>query len=99
MGGLPPGSRAPSPLQTLGWWSRPTAYGQRLRARHGKRFTMKLVGQPTVVVISDPDDIREMFLPPPCVLHPGGAPRLLEPIVGPNSVILLDEDPHMEQRK
>src|SRR4051794_22957568 len=99
MGGLPQGSRAPSAIQTMGWWTRPTAYGRRLRARHGKRFTMKLVGQPTVVVISDPDDIREMFMAPPDVLHPGEGARLLEPIVGPNSVILLDEDPHMEQRK
>jgi cytochrome P450 len=98
-GTLPPGSRAPAVLQTLGWWTRPTAYGLRLRKRYGKRFTMKLVGQPTMVVLCDPDDIREMFMAPPDVLHPGEGARLLEPIVGPNSVILLDEDVHMEQRK
>jgi cytochrome P450 len=33
------------------------------------------------------------------VLHPGEGARILEPIVGPNSVILLDEAPHLEQRK
>ncbi|MGD9734458.1 MAG: cytochrome P450, partial [Solirubrobacterales bacterium] len=33
------------------------------------------------------------------VLHPGEGAVLLEPIVGPNSVILLDRAPHMEQRK
>jgi cytochrome P450 len=33
------------------------------------------------------------------VLHPGEGARILEPIVGRNSVILLDEDPHLEQRK
>ena len=37
---LPPGPRAPSLLQTIGWWSRPTAYMERLpRARYGRRFT------------------------------------------------------------
>jgi cytochrome P450 len=36
---------------------------------------------------------------PPDVLHPGEGAKVLEPLVGRNSVILLDEDPHMEQRK
>jgi cytochrome P450 len=33
------------------------------------------------------------------VLHPGEGARVLEPVVGKNSVILLDEAAHMEQRK
>jgi len=36
---------------------------------------------------------------PADVLHPGEGSRVLEPLVGKNSVILLDEGPHMEQRK
>jgi hypothetical protein len=32
-------------------------------------------------------------------VHPGEGARILEPIVGRHSVILLDEDSHMEQRK
>ena len=36
---------------------------------------------------------------PPDVLHPGEGARILEPVVGSNSVILLDEDLHLEQRK
>jgi cytochrome P450 len=86
-------------VQTIGWWSRPTAYVERLRARHGSRFTMRLLGQPPFVVLSDPDDLREVFTAPPDVLHPGEGARLLEPIVGANSVILLDEGPHLEQRR
>ena len=50
-------------------------------------------------MISDPDQIREIFQAPPDVLHPGEGARILEPVVGPNSVILLDEAPHLEQRK
>jgi cytochrome P450 len=96
---LPPGPRLPSLLQTIGWWNRPTVYVERLRARHGKRFTMRLLGQPPSVVLSDPDDLRELFAAPPDVLHPGEGARILEPIVGRNSVILLDEAPHLEQRK
>ncbi len=33
------------------------------------------------------------------MLHPGEGAKILKPVVGNNSVILLDEDPHMEQRK
>ena len=33
------------------------------------------------------------------MLHPGEGARILEPIVGRNSVILLDERAHLEQRK
>jgi cytochrome P450 len=50
-------------------------------------------------VLSDPDEIKQVFTAPPDVLHPGEGAKVIEPIVGPNSVILLDEDQHMRQRK
>jgi cytochrome P450 len=96
---LPPGPRMPVTFQTIGWWSRPTVYVERLRARFGSRFSLRLLGQPPFVVLSDPDDLRALFTAPPEVLHPGEGARLLEPIVGANSVILLDEAPHLEQRR
>ncbi len=96
---LPPGPRAPALLQAIGWWSRPTAYLERCRARYGGRFTIRLPGQSPFVVISDPEEIKQIFLAPPGVLHPGEGAQILEPIVGPNSVILLDEAPHLRQRK
>ena len=96
---LPPGPRMPALLQTLGTWSRPTAFLERCRARYGKRFTTLLVGQPPLVMISDPDEIKQIFQAPSDVLHPGEGARILEPIVGAHSVILLDEEPHLEQRK
>jgi len=89
----------PSALQTLGFWSRPTAFLERGRARYGKRFTIRLLGAPPFVSISDPDEIKEVFQAPPDVLHPGEGAKILEPIVGRHSVILLDEGPHLEQRK
>jgi cytochrome P450 len=89
----------PVALQTIGWWARPTAYLERCRARYGKRFTIRLLAQPPFVILSDPDDIKELFKAPPEVLHPGEGARILEPVVGPHSVILLDESPHLEQRK
>jgi len=96
---LPPGPRMPALLQTLGTWSRPIAFLEKCRARYGRRFTTRLIGQPPLVMISDPEEIKEIFLAPPDVLHPGEGARILEPVVGRHSVILLDEAPHLEQRK
>jgi cytochrome P450 len=96
---LPPGPRMPTFLQGMGWWHRPTAFMERCRARYGKRFTIRLPGQPPFVMISDPEQLRELFTAPPDVLHPGEGARILEPVVGSYSVILLDEGPHLEQRK
>ena len=96
---LPPGPRAPSAVQSLAWWNRTVPFAERNRARFGKRFTIRLLGQPPFVMLSDPDDLKELFTAPPDVLHPGEGARILEPVVGRHSVILLDEDPHLEQRK
>jgi cytochrome P450 len=57
------------------------------------------VAQPPFVVLWNPEEIKEVFQAPPDVLHPGEGARILEPIVGRHSVILLDEEPHLEQRK
>jgi cytochrome P450 len=96
---LPPGPRQPSAIQTVGWWTRPHAFLERCRARYGRRFTIRLLAAPPFVMLSDPDEVQQLFTAPPDVLHPGEGARILEPIVGQNSVILLDESDHLEQRK
>ncbi|MGI9021329.1 MAG: cytochrome P450 [Solirubrobacterales bacterium] len=80
-------------------WTRPLAVLERWRARYGKVFTVRLPFSPPFVLISDPDQVKEIFTAPPDVLEPGQGARVLEPLVGRNSVILLDGDAHMEQRK
>ena len=89
----------PRVLQTVAWWSRPIAFQERCRARYGKRFTVRLLGQSPFVVLTDPEEIKQIFQAPADVLHPGEGAYVLEPVVGRHSVILLDEEPHMEQRK
>ncbi len=96
---LPPGPSMPVALQTLGFWSRPNAFMERCAARYGRRFTLRIIAQPPFVVLWDPDEIKEVFQAPPDVLYPGEGARILEPLVGRHSVILLDEGPHLEQRK
>jgi cytochrome P450 len=89
----------PRTLQTMAWWNRTVPFLERCRERYGKRFTMRLLQTPPFVHHSEPDHLREIFTAPPEVLHPGEGARILEPVVGANSVILLDERPHLSQRK
>src|SRR3984885_8587202 len=96
---LPPGPRAPSVLQMVATWTRPTASLERLRQQYGKRITVQLPFQPPFVILSDPAEIKELLTASPTAIHPGEGARILEPIVGKNSVILLDEGVHLEQRK
>ena len=96
---LPPGPRLPRTLQTVAWWNRTVPFLERCRERYGKRFTMRLLQTPPFVHHSDPEHLREIFTAPPEVLHPGEGARILEPVVGANSVILLDERAHLSQRK
>jgi hypothetical protein len=95
---LPPGPRASKWLQLLGTWTRPTATLEGLR-RYGTRVTVRLPFQPPFVMLSDPADVRELFAAPAEVLHPGEGAWVLEPIIGRNSVILLDEGAHLAQRR
>src|SRR4051812_28968321 len=83
----------------MAFWTRPLASLERCRARYGKRFTIRIPTAPPFVMISDPDEVKQIFTAPPDVLHPGEGAKVLEPVVGRNSVILLDEGAHLEQRK
>jgi hypothetical protein len=82
-------------VQTLTWWTRSIPLFERCRARYGKRFTLRLLQSPPLVHLSDPAEVKEVFRAPPDVLHPGEGAKALEPVVGANSVILLDESAHL----
>ncbi len=97
--GLPPGPSYPSAIQSIGFWTRPFAFLRQCRERYGKRFTIRLPLSPPFVMLTDPAEVKEVFTAPPDVLRPGQGARVLEPIVGSNSVLLLDEAAHMSQRK
>src|SRR5688572_22773366 len=96
---LPPGPRYPSLIQGTGMWMRPIGWLETNRAKYGKRFTTRFPFTKPFVIIADPEQAKEVFTAPPDVLMPGVGARVLLPLVGPNSVLLLDGDPHMSQRK
>ncbi len=96
---LPPGPRMPRLVQTLGWMSRFGPFMEGLRDRHGDTFTLRIQNEGTWVLFSDPAAVKQIFTGDPALLHAGEANAILRPMVGPNSVLLLDERAHMTQRK
>ena len=69
------------------------------QARFGDMFTLKIANEGTWVVTSDPEVVKQVFTGDPRLLHAGEANRILLPILGPDSVLLLDDAPHLAQRR
>ncbi|HEX4108911.1 MAG TPA: cytochrome P450 [Solirubrobacteraceae bacterium] len=95
---LPPGPTGPRLLQTIAITRRQRPWLERNRRRYGRLFTVNVLGLGQFVVVSDPVLVREVFTADPKVLHAGsGSP--LGAVLGPNSLLAIDEERHMEQRK
>lgn len=71
-----------------------------VRRRYGDVATIRIVPRGRVcVVLSDPVHIRELFAQPITTAHTGEGNVVLRPIMGDNSLLLLDEDAHLRMRK
>jgi len=88
----------PRPVQTLGWIKRPMPLMRRAHDRFGDVFTLRIL-QETLVFLAHPDHVKQVFTASPSLAHAGEGNAVLLPVVGRHSVLLLDEKPHMRQRK
>ena len=96
---LPPGSTLSPKRQTARWVVQPLAFLQELRAEHGDLFTVRMLDEQPWVMVSEPELIKQVFAAPADVLHAGEGKAVLEPMLGSSSLLLLDGDAHMSQRK
>ena len=92
--GLPPGPRLPRAVQSAIWFRGAQWMLETCQARFGDFFTLKIANEGTWVVTSDPAAIKQVFTGDPRLLHAGEANRILLPVLGPSSVLLLDDDAH-----
>jgi cytochrome P450 len=97
--GLPPGPALPRFIQTLWWVMRPTAFMSECQRRYGDCFSLRIGSEGTWVLVSDPDSIKKVFTGNPDHLRAGEAGAIMRPVVGNDSVLLLDGPPHLRQRK
>jgi cytochrome P450 len=86
-------------LNTVGWWFRPGPVMLRARERYGDTFTLDVLHEGPWVMVSHPDAVKQVFTGDPRLLHAGEANIILKPLLGSHSVLLLDEQQHMRQRK
>ena len=73
---------------------------ERCRDRYGDIFTLRIAQEGSWVFLSHPDAVKQVFTGDPRLLHAGEAN--VDPAArrsARNSVLLLDEEPHMTQRK
>jgi cytochrome P450 len=97
---LPPGSRAPALAQGVSYARDPLGFLGKRQRRYGDIFSVNFPFFGRVVYVARPDLVKEVFTGPPAVFHAGEAnATVLEPALGPNSVLTLDDEPHMRQRK
>lgn len=96
---LPPGPSLPPWLQLMQFLYRPQQFLGGARERYGTPFTFRLPGLPPFVSFCDPTAVKEVFTGSPQELYAGQANIVLKPFLGPNSVLVLDGERHMQQRR
>jgi cytochrome P450 len=67
--------------------------------RYGDIFTIRVAYEGTWVMLAAPEAIKQVFTGDPRVFHAGEGNEILAPLLGRNSLLVLDEKRHMSQRK
>ncbi len=96
----PPGSKAPSAVQAVRYVRNPLGFLIGQQRRYGDIFAVSFPYFGRAVYVASPELVKAVFTGSPAQYHAGEAnATVLEPALGPNSVLTLDEAPHMQQRK
>lgn len=95
---LPPTPSLSHRRQVLGWIFRPEAVMERAQRECGDVFTLQLPLGP-IVAVADPALIKQVFTGDSDVLRAGEGNAPLEPVVGPDSLLLLDGARHLRRRR
>lgn len=96
---LPDGSRQFKWLQTIRVILQPIETLEEIEQRYGDIFTSDLGFFPPQIIISNPQAIQELFTADSQLFESGSGNQIIQPLVGANSLILLDGDRHLQQRK
>jgi cytochrome P450 len=97
---LPPGPRAPAAWQTVAWMTRPGAFLGRVHDRFGDPVTIRTYWtEEPMVLFSHPEAVREVFRLDPAIAPAGQSWEFLRPFAGPHSILLLDGEEHLRERR
>jgi cytochrome P450 len=99
-GDLPPGPRDPRTVQFLRWIFTPAQFAESAHRRWGELFTFRWpepMGE--LVWVVEPQLVKQIFAGDPAIWRAGEANAIVEPIVGPRSLLRLDGAEHLHERR
>ncbi|MCB9417870.1 MAG: cytochrome P450 [Mycolicibacterium sp.] len=96
---LPPGPRLPPAVQAALMWRYWPRFVLACRRRYGGIFTLRVASMGTVVYLDDRDEIKKIFAGDPAKFHAGEANSMLTGLLGPDSVLVVDEEVHRDRRR
>jgi len=96
---LPPRPDLSRFQMSAGFMLTPTRFLDACHRRCGDYFTLRPQPGRTLVISADPAAVKRVFTGDPAILHAGAGNIALEPLLGPNSVLLTDGDEHLRQRR
>jgi cytochrome P450 len=96
---LPPGPRLPPPLQLVGFFRRPAAFMEQCQRRYGDAFTLRMPGSEPMVFLADPDLVKAVWIRDKVNGLPAGRRITLQPVLGPQSVLLQEGAEHLRRRR
>jgi cytochrome P450 len=85
--------------QLIQWIADPLSFQDKYSQLYGDIFTVRLSGLGSLVVIGNPQMIQEIFNRDAKQFDVGRGNALAEPLIGQNSLMLLDGDRHRRERK
>ena len=86
-------------LQLLNWIFRPLEFLEECDRAYGDMFNLNLMGLPPFTVVSNPQGIEEILSVDAKKFDVGRTNELAAGLLGDNSLVLLDGEPHRRQRK
>jgi cytochrome P450 len=86
-------------VQTLGFIFAPPRFIDACRRRYGDVVTFRTLFDPQFVMVFEPGLVKRVFQGPHHQLNAGEANAPLGPVLGERSVLLLDGDEHLRQRR
>ena len=94
-----PGPDASRTVQTLHWLRRPYPYMRECSQRFGDLYLLRLHALGDVVILANPSDIEEVFRMPGAIAATGEANMFMAPLLGTESLFVLDGEAHLTRRR
>ncbi len=96
---LPPTPPLPRAIQTAIWSRQARRMLYACQDRYGDTFRIRIAYEGDWVLLADPAAVKQVFTGDPKVFHAGEGNQILAPLLGRNSLLVLDEERHISQRR